>query len=71
MVTYLRKKGVAKTLPSKAHATLKERTGPAELPEDDPYDFDIGLTGESFLFPSISSASQAVDMKMAFTGLRL
>lgn len=71
MVTYLRKKGVAKTLPSKAHATPKERTGAAEIPEDDPYDFDIGLTGEISLFSSISSAPQAVDMKMASTGLRL
>ena len=52
MVTSLRKKGVAKTLLSKAHATPKERTVPAELPEDDPYDFDIGLTGDSSLFPA-------------------
>lgn len=52
MVTFLRKKGGASEPSTVAKSELGRGTTPASACEDDPYEFNIGLTGDNALIIS-------------------
>lgn len=48
MLAYVRRKGGAKALPAQPHQELGSSLGLLEPGNDDPYEFNIDLTGEAF-----------------------